>query len=342
VRAVAFVLVLALFPAAATGAGDPAIGEPGAAPPMPWREPAPPARMFLQLPFQGPELVEPGALRAEVQLTYANSILVASSPSLALDVDVESAGLLGLFRYGMGRGVEAQLGVPVIFDCGGFLDAPIEAVESALGATSMPGRPSHPPGLARFRLTRPDGSGIWRDGAGTGLGDVWAAIKARLIDEAGALPALSLRLVVKAPTGHPPYGSGEVDLGASSSAAWSLGRLTLSAQLDAVAPTAALSAARLSSHLYGAGQLGATVALSAAISLHIQWATHLSPFARTGLAALDEPTHYLLAGASLALSRSLEIEVGAGENVFSPASGADFTLLLGLRARASSRRSGAR
>ena len=52
-----------------------------------------------------------------------------------------------------------------------------------------------------------------------------------------------------------------------------------------------------------------------------------------GLAPLDQPTHYLLAGASVALSGSLELEAAAAENVFSPAWGADFTLLLGLRGR---------
>jgi hypothetical protein len=289
--------------------------------------------MFLQLPFQEPAVVEPGTLRAEAQLSYANSILVATSPSLALDVDLESAGLLGLLRYGLTRGVEAQLGVPVIVDYGGFLDGPIEAFERALGATPMPGRLNHPPNLARFRLTRPDGSGVWRDGAGAGLGDVWAGLKARLLDEAGAIPALSLRVVVKAPTGRPPYGSGEVDLGASLSAGWALGQVALWLQLDAVAPTAGLRDAHLATRLYGAGQLGAAVAVSAAVSLHAQWAAHLSPFSRTGLAPLDEATHYLLAGTTVALSRSLQIEVAFAENVFSPAWGADFTVLLGLRGR---------
>ncbi|HEY6104866.1 MAG TPA: DUF3187 family protein, partial [Anaeromyxobacteraceae bacterium] len=308
-------------------------GEVEAAPPLPWREPAPPARMFLQLAFEGPAVVEPGTLRAEAQLSYANSILVAASPTLALDVDLESAGLTGLFRYGLWRGVEAQLGLPVMADYGGFLDGPIEAFERALGATSMPGRLDRPRGLARFRLTRPDGSGVWRDGAGTGLGDIWAGLKAHLLDGAGALPALSLRAVVKVPTGRPPFGSGEVDLGASLSARWTLGRVGLSLQLDAAAPTAGLREVGLATRPYGAGQLGAAVAVSGAVSLHAQWATHLSPFATAGLAPLDEPTHYLLAGASVALSGSLELEAAGAENVFSPAWGADFTLLLGLRAR---------
>lgn len=323
-------LGLALL-AAASRAEEP--GEDEAARPLPWREPAPPARMFLQLPFEAPELSPAGAPRPEVRLAYANSILLAASPSLALDVDLESAEVLGLVRWRLWSWAEAQLGVPAVVDYGGFLDGAIQGLEGALGATPMPGRRDHPRGLARFRLTRPDGGGIRRDGAGAGLGDAWAGLKAGLAEGAGALPALSVRAAVKAPTGRPPYGSGEVDLGAGLSAGWTLPRLRLWLQLDVVAPTAGLRQARLATRVYGAGQLGAALALGGAVWLQVQWATHRSPFARTGLAPLDATTHYLVAGVSLALSRWLALEAAAAENVFSPTSGADFTLLLGLRGR---------
>ncbi len=327
----ALALGLAVLPAV-VAAGELRGGEAVAAPPLPWREPAPPARMFLQLPFGAPSVVEAGTVRAEAQLSYANSILVASSPSLTLDVDMESVEFLGFFRYGLWPGVEVQLGVPAVADYGGILDGPVQWGESAFGATSMPGRLDHPRGLARFRLNRPDGSGVRKDGAGAGLGDVWAGLKARLADQADAFPETSLHAVVKAPTGRPPYGSGEMDLGASVSAGWRHGRAGLWLQLDAIAPTGTLSQARFPTRVYGAAQLGAALAVSGAVTLHAQWATHLSPFARTGLAPLDETTHYLVAGSSVSLSSSLALEAAAAENVFSPAWGADFTLLLGLRA----------
>lgn len=332
-RAAALALALALPPAGAGGAGEPsdAVGQPGA--PLPWREPAPPARMFLQLPFEAPTVVEARTFRAELQLQYANSVLVGSTPSLALDVDLESADLLALLHYGLGGGVEVQLGVPAMLDAGGFLDGPIVAVERVFGGTAMPGRRGRPRGLARFRLLRPDGTGVWRDGPAAGLGDVWAGLKVHLLDGAGARPEVAVRAAVKAPTGRVPDGSGEVDAGAGLQAGWSWRRLGLRLQLDAVAPTAGLRAARVSTRVYGAGQADVAVALSDALALHAQWATHLSPFAATGLDPLDATTHYALVGASVALSRSLELEAAAAENVFSPAWGADFTVLLGLRAR---------
>jgi hypothetical protein len=289
--------------------------------------------MFLQLPFEAPGVVEARTFEAELQLWYANSILVASTPSLALDVDLESAELQALFRYGLARGVEVQLALPVMVDTGGFLDGPIEAAERAFGATSMPGRLGRPHGLARFRLVRPDGTGVRRDGSAAGLGDVWAGLKVRLLPEAGGWPEMALRAVVKAPTGRPPYGSGEVDAGASLSAGWTWHRVGLRLQLDAIAPTAGLRAARVSTRVYGACQADFAVAVSDAVTLHAQWGTHLSPYAATGLPPLDATTHYGLAGASVALSRSLALEAAAAENVFSPAWGADVTLLLGLRSR---------
>ncbi len=331
-RAVALALALALLPAAAAGVEPPDAGSEPAAP-LPWREPAPPARMFLQLPFEGPTVVEARAFRAELQLWYANSILVASTPSLALDVDLESADLLALLRYGLGGGVEVQLAVPAMLDTGGFLDGPIEAVERAFGATSMPGRLGRPRGLARFRLVRPDGSGVWRDGPAAGPGDIWAGLKVHLLDGTGGWPEMAVRAAVKAPTGRVPDGSGELDLGAGLQAGWTWRRLGLRLQLDAIAPTAGLRAARVSTRVYGAGQADLAVALSDEVTLHAQWASHRSPFAATGLAPLDATTHYAIAGASVALSRSLELEAAAAENLFSPAWGADFTVLLALRAR---------
>ncbi len=57
--------------------------------------------------------------------------------------------------------------------------------------------------VARFRLSRSDGTGIVRDGAGAGLGDVWTGLKVKLAgDSPGA--EVALRGAVKFPTGRLP------------------------------------------------------------------------------------------------------------------------------------------
>ena len=93
--------------------------------PLPWREPAPLARLFLQLPFETAEVLTPGALAVGFDLLYSNSLLLARSANLDLDVDVETAQPTVRLRYGLGRRLEAELGIPVVVDYGGFLDRPI-------------------------------------------------------------------------------------------------------------------------------------------------------------------------------------------------------------------------
>jgi hypothetical protein len=301
------------------------------APPMPWQESAPPARMFLQLPFEMPEPVEERNLQSEVRLLYSNSILVGSTPALAVDVDIESAEILSLFRYGFAAGFELQLAVPVIVDYGGFLDGPIEGVEGLFGASAMAHRNDRPRNLARFRITRPDNTGLWNDGAGVSLGDAWAGLKILVVKQDGALPAMALRAAVKLPTGRLSYGSGTVDLGGSLMIGWTWRRVNLWIEVDAATPTADFDVARISTRAYGAAQLGLVVPLCDMFAINIQWSSHISPFARTGIPQLDAPVHYLLLGVSMQLTRSLLLEAAAVENIFSPASGVDFAMLFGLR-----------
>ena len=303
--------------------------------PLPWRETTPTARMYLQLPFEAPAVVGEGALAADFRLCYSNSILVGATPTLAIDVDAESAAFVALLRYGFAPGFEAQLAVPVFVDYGGFLDGSIDAVERFVGAGSMPHRRDRPNNLARFRITRPDGAGIRSDGPGVGLGDVWTGLKVQASEQRGLWPQIGLRAVVKLPSGQPPYGSGAADLGGSLLLGWSWLRLNVWLELDAAIPGGNLRAARVPAHAYGAAQLAVAVSVSSLVALNAQWSSHLSPFERTGIPQLDAPTHYLLLGVSVELTRSLLLEAAAVENVFSPASGADFSMLLGLRVRPS-------
>jgi hypothetical protein len=299
--------------------------------PLPWQESSPTARMFLQLPFETPVVTGKGDLSGEIRFLYANSIMVGSTSSLAIDVDVESAEIRALFRYGFAAGFEAQIAVPVIVDYGGFLDGAIEATERIFGAASMPHRRDRPHNRAHFRITRPDGAGIVRDGAGAGLGDVWAGFKVLVTKHVGMIPAVAFRAAIKVPTGRPPYGSGAVDVGGSLLLGWTWRRVNLWIAVDAVCPTTYLEAARISTHAYGATHLGIVVPLSDLIALNVQWSFHSSPFSRSGIPQLDAPVQYQLLGVTIKLSRSVLLQVAAVENFFSPASGVDFAMLFGLR-----------
>ena len=128
------------------------------------------------------------------------------------------------------------------------LRAVFEAVKGARTASES---------VVRFQLTRPDGTGIVRDGPGAGLGDVWAGLKVRLTHLPGG-GYLALRGALKLPTGRLPYGSEEVDLGASLFAGWSWNATGLRAQVDVLVPTEELRAGGVETRPYGAFDVGLT------------------------------------------------------------------------------------
>lgn len=322
-RVVLAAALAAVRPAAALEAG-------GLPPPLPWQEPAPLARLFLQLPFESPEVAPPGSLELDARLLYSNSLLSGHDDQLTLEVDVETAQpTLGL-RFGVAPGVEVQLAVPFVADYGGFLDQPIEVVEGWFGAEN-PQRRGRPRNAAHFQLTRADGSGILREDGGGGLGDVWAGVKVAVAGSPAKGGQLALRGAVKLPTGRLPYGSEEVDAGASLIAAWRWGVTAARLQVDAMVPTASLPAVHLRTRPYGALQVGVTHRLAEAVALQLQGSGHLSPLADTGLDQLYGKTAYVLAGATFALSRAADLDAAVVENVFSPYRGADITFLFQVR-----------
>ncbi|WP_242342437.1 hypothetical protein [Anaeromyxobacter terrae] len=311
-------------------AGDPG-GEVTVATPIPWQEPAPLARLFLQLPFEAPEVVPARQLELELRLLYSNSLLAAENERFTLDIQVETAQPTVILRQGLAQRVEAQLAIPFVVDYGGYLDRPIELVEGLVHA-SNPQRRGRPRNVARLELARRDGGGLSRSGPGAGLGDVWAGLKVFVAGD-GRGGELALRGALKLPTGRLPYGSEELELGASVLAGFRWTSTAVRLQLDLMLPTARLPVVHVKTRPYGAANLGVTRRLGARLALQLQASGHLSPLGGTGLGQLDGSTAYVLGGATVALSSHVDLETGIAENIFSPYRGADITLVAGLRSR---------
>lgn len=326
--------VLALAFAGSTFAPSAAAGEAGVPapdipPPIAWQEPSPIGRMFLQLPFEAPDVVAARRLELGLRLLYTNSILAERTGALAVDVHVETAQPTIFARYGLLPGLEAQLAVPIVVDHGGFLDRPIEVVEGWFHALN-PSRVGRPRNQARFHLTTLDGRGISRDGAAAGLGEVWAGLKLALLEGGGGRRKLAVRAALKLPTGRLPFGSESVDGGVSlfASQAWSSTAVRL--QLDVVAPAGDLDRPRLNTRVHGDAYLGVTQRLGRRVALHVQGSYHLSPLGGNGMNSIDGATAYVLLGTTVALSPSLAFHAAVAENVFSPGRGADISFLFGL------------
>jgi hypothetical protein len=322
------IVLRSVLAAAAFVAAGPASAVEVAAP-LPWQEPGAVGRMFLQLPFEEPEVLPPGRVAVGLQLLYTNDFIGDASSTLAVTIDFESAALTPSVRYAIARGVELQAALPVYVNYGGFLDGWIENVEAFFQATS-PGRLSTPRNLSVFRLVRPDGAGFDVQGTQAGLGDAWAAVKAAVLDADAAGLALSLRGAMKFPTGAPGFGSGTVDFGFGGLLGWTGGPVGLRLQVDGYLPTGSLQSVGLGTRVYGAAQLGAAFQVSEVVALHAQTSAHLSPV-WSDVKFISYWTFYVLLGATFRVGPAGAVQVGVTENIFTPTRGADFTVLVNGR-----------
>jgi len=300
-------------------------------PPFSWEEAGGLQRLFLQLPFEAPSVAAPRTFEGEVRLIYSNTILVEAGPRAAIDVDLESAFVTGFLRYGIAPGLEVELALPMTLDYGGFLDGPIEAVEGLFNAAN-PARKTRPRGLTRFDVSYL-GKPVRVDGAEAGVGDAWLGLKNLLLDAQGPWPALALRAALKLPTGRYPFGSGEVDVGGSAFAGWTLHWLAVRLQVDAEVPTANLRAVGIPTQPYGSLHLGFTALPWDSLAFQLQVTASTSPLKDTWLYDIDAGVRYLLLGVSVALSRSTWLDVGLEENVWSPNRGLDFAIFLATKGR---------
>jgi hypothetical protein len=307
-------------------AGRFAAGSEGSAPPLPWQDPGAVDRLFLQLPFDRPEVLAPGSLELRLPLFYTNHLVLGASPGLEAEIDFESVALSPEVRVGLSPGVELQAALPVYAIYGGVLDHLIDRFERFLHATSA-ARASRPTGLTRFRLVRPDGTGIAIDAPAGGIGDAWLAVKAAMVDGGPGLPALSLRLAVKVPSGGVGFGSGTVDLGAGGILGWTWNPIALRLEVDVFAPMGALQGVDLAGRVYGTAQFGATWAASRVVALQAQVSAHLSPV-WSDVREISYWTFYVLAGATFQAGTGARIRAGIAENILTPTRGADITGLL--------------
>lgn len=303
----------------------------GPGPPITWQEPGPTARLFLQLPLDVPEPVARGDVSGVLRLIYSNALVVASSPSAAVDVDGESALLTIALRVGVLEDVEAFVAVPVIADSGGVFDGSIDAVEYAFASRNIQ-RLGRPNGLFHYRLSGPAGS-LDRAGGGVRLGDVVAGAKWMMLRANGAWPTAALRGAVKAPTGGATAGSGHWDAAAGVLLAWPLGRAAVRLALDLTIPGGGPRGTGLHVRPAGSAQLGLAARLFGSITGHVQVSAHQSVLDGTGIPQLDRPIYDAVFGIGFPVAPHIELQLAGAENFASPRRGADASILIAVVGR---------
>jgi hypothetical protein len=294
--------------------------------PIPWQEPAPLGRLFLQQPFEAPE-PETGL---SVQVLSANLLMKGGrAGGFEYNVDEEIASFSFTGQLVLGERVGLSLTVPLIVQYGGWLDPVVDGVEKLLHARSA--RRGTTPFQTVVRFATADGRVLERVGPAASLGDLTLGARWWLVTQDGLRPALALRAALKAPTGGMLAGSGTWDVGAGVLAGWEAGFFAAHVAFDVAVPGGRLDALELATRPYGSAQVGFGFRTSDAIALHLQLSGHTSPLRIDDAPGLTESTFYILAGAEWQVAPGATLALSAVENFLSPGGGADFSVLLGLR-----------
>jgi hypothetical protein len=294
--------------------------------PIPWQEPAPLGRLFLQQPFEAPE-PEPGL---SLQVLSANILLKGGrTGGFQYSVDEETASFFFTGQLVLGERLGLSLTVPLVVQYGGWLDPVIDGVEKLLNARSVRRGTTDFQTVVRFKTA--DGRILERLGPAASLGDVTLGARWWLVTQDGFRPALAIRAALKAPTGGPLVGSGTWDVGGGLLAGWEAGFFAAHLAFDVAVPGGRFDALNLPTRPYGSVQVGFGFRTSDAIALHLQLSGHTSPVRIDDAPGMTVSDFYVLAGAEWQVAPGAAVALSMVENVFSPGRGADFSVLLGLR-----------
>jgi hypothetical protein len=195
-----------------------------------------PADLRNQRPYQllflafSPEEAAPlaaGKERVSVQLDIANNLLINSDGGVRVNEDTETQRVNVKRRWGLGRGYEASVSMPMMWRDGGFTDKLIANYHVLIGVTGpdfdiAPGRRYVRPYHSDIHLAGADGRTLVDAGPALGLGDFQATLKRGIAQ--GRWYALAGRVGVKLPTGSADdlIGSGGTDGGADLDASLAL------------------------------------------------------------------------------------------------------------------------
>ena len=294
--------------------------------PIPWQEPAPLARLFLQQPFEAPQ---PDA-GISLQILSANILLRGGrAGGFQYSVDEETASFAFTGQLVLGERLGLSLTVPLVVQYGGWMDPLIAGVEQLLNDESI--RRGSKSFRTVVRFSAANGRVLEQLGPADSFGDLTLGAHWWLVTQDGFRPALAIRGALKAPTGGPLVGSGTWDVGAGVLAGWEAGFFAAHVAFDVAVPSGRFEALDLSTRPYGSIQLGFGFRTSDTFVLHLQGSGHTSPVLVADAPAFSVTDYYVLAGAEWQLAPGATLALSGVENVFSPGRGADFSVLLGLR-----------
>ncbi len=183
--------------------------------PLPIRNLQPIHLLFFEFTPERAYALRKGRLLVRLDVTETNTLLDDTGKDPFFKADAEMTRVTGRFRYGLTKWVTLGLNVPIVYIHGGFLDGFIEGFERSVGKLRGD-REDEKANQVDIRLIDGGTTEIDVQEATFGIGDVSLEGLYQVIQETFWIPAVSLRLAVKSPTGDfdDLHGSGKFDVAA--------------------------------------------------------------------------------------------------------------------------------
>jgi hypothetical protein len=289
------------------------------------------------LPAAGsPTLVPAGRLTTQLSVDVANNFAIDTKGGESITFDGEEWRTTLAFRYGIVKGWEVGLDIPVLTEWGGILDAPIQWWHKAFGIDQS-GRDLVPQGRTLFSYSRNGRERIHLTGANSGLGDLRLTSGVQLYrDGDDPRRAIALRSSLKLPTGGSSalHGSGGVDF-----ALWLTGReavpwlhhwaLLWSAGGMIVGRGDILP--EMQRDLAAFGSLGIGWQPGERYNLKLLLNGNTPFYHNSSLRELSVASVQMVAGGTVALGRNTELDLSFSEDLLVLTASPDFGITLALR-----------
>lgn len=284
-------------------------------------------QLVLALPGDRATVLREGDF--DVRLEAANTASIARDSEQQANVMMKFETVrAGLFlRYGLTDRLELGVEIPALHRYGGFMEGAIKGVEHATTGLSPPRKALEGIGYV-FNIANGGRTLFHGSQDATGLGDVSFFGKYQLLKETSALPAMSLRVAVKAPTGDTTevFGSGHPDAGIGVALEKTLAAHWITyLNLNGVFPTGRISGLPVQPVVSGLAAI--EYLWTENFSITVQFDYYSPPFHGTGTKVLDKGVTEAVLGVSYRILPGWLWQVYGVENVdFITGSAADFTL----------------
>ncbi|MDP2600076.1 MAG: DUF3187 family protein [Deltaproteobacteria bacterium] len=166
--------------------------------------------VYLQMVNLNPDramALPTGLLEVRVDSAYSNIFERQADKTYFVDLDMELWRIGWVGTYGLGKGFDVGMEVPLLHMNGGYLDGFIQDYHNAFGFPNG-GRDQVPNGIFEY-FVRENGRTRYQVGSqDLNIGDITLFMKHQLLHETDVLPALSWRFGFKFPSGDPDKGMG--------------------------------------------------------------------------------------------------------------------------------------